>query len=786
MPIEISLSTAVAGFVGLVAVLAVALGVPQATRIVASHVPVAANTGVCFVLVAIALPAAYAGRRWAALPASGVLAIAGLTLWQIVTGTDIGVDRWLLGAPNGASEMSPQTALAFVLIATAILVPARFGAAPVTRVVSSVVFLLAFVNVLDVLFGATQPTILGSYTQMALPTAIAFGGLATGLAALYPAGSMLELFRLPGPTGTLTRRLTLAALTIPIVVGWLRLAGERAGWYDSAFGVALMTVATVLLFMIAIRATAGTIERAERERRRAEEALGEALDEITDLYDNAPIGYHSLDAEGRFVHINQTELEMLGYERAELIGSRFADLLTPAGLERFAEEFPRFIEVGFVHDLDFELKRKDGSLVPVRLSATALRDADGAFVASRSTVQDVSERRAMEVERERALEEAVAANQAKNRFLSRMSHELRTPLNSVLGFAQLLETDDLTAEQRESAAYIRRAGRHLLELINEVLDISRIDQGSLTISVETVAVRECVDEVTSFIAPLAAERDITVEVAATDCGSWVMADRQRLRQVLLNLLSNAVKYNVHGGRITVSCERIDDRVRLSVADTGPGIPLLSQPRLFQPFDRLGAEATEVEGSGIGLALSRALVDAMGGAIGVDSQPGLGSTFWVEFPSTPAPAAEEMAELEAPSYTSDIDTRCDVLYIEDNPANLRLVERIVERMPRVRLMTAIQGGIGIDLARQHRPSLILLDLHLPDIGGEEVLRQLRADPATRHIPVAILSADSSERQIRGLTAAGADAYLTKPINVQELVDVVERLMIATAVEGSHVS
>ena len=796
LPPEALGSVTVAVIVGLAAMGAVIFGVPTATSIVGERVPVAANTGLGFVLLATALVAAHRPvpvlRILGPIAAGAVLVLATLTIWQFVSGRDMEVDRWIFPAPPGASEMSPQTALAFLLLGAAVLL-ARTRAGPgAVRIAGALVILLASINVLDALFGATSPTILGGFTQMALPTAIGFGGLAIGVTALHPRGTLLEQLRLPGPTGVLTRGLLVAALAIPITVGWLRLAGERAGWYDSAYGVAITTLSTIVLFLVAVRLTGRRIEAAEQERRFAEDErqrvqaeLADAQGEIADLWDRAPIGYHSLDAEGRFVHVNRTELEMLGYEREEVVGRPFADLLTPESLATFAVTFPRFKAEGEIRDVELELRRRDGGVLPVMISSTAVRDSQGRFVASRSAVQDISDQRAAEAARELARQEAEAASAAKSQFLSRMSHELRTPLNSVLGFAQLLEADSLSAEQRESVTYIRRAGRHLLDLINEVLDISRIEQGRLTISVEPVALRETLEEVAAFVQPMAASRGITLDMASVaGCDAVVLADRQRLRQVLLNLLTNAVKYNREHGSVTLGCEPMGEgRVRVSVIDTGPGIPVQSRNRLFQPFDRLGAEATDVEGSGMGLALSKALMSAMSGEIGFESEVGAGSAFWISLPRGAAlpQTAFDPVQTETATDSGDATT---LLYIEDNPANLRLVERVVAGMPRIRLMTAIQGRIGIELARQHRPGLVLLDIHLPDLDGREVMTELCADPATREIPVVVLSADASDHQRRALLELGAHEYLTKPIDVGELVAAIERALLSTSSQASH--
>jgi signal transduction histidine kinase/CheY-like chemotaxis protein len=369
---------------------------------------------------------------------------------------------------------------------------------------------------------------------------------------------------------------------------------------------------------------------------------------------------------------------------------------------------------------------------------------------------------------------AERASLAKNDFLSSMSHELRTPLNAILGFGQLLEMADLDERDKDSVQHIVRAGRHLLELVNEVLDLSRIEAGRLTLSPEPVQMDELVGEAVDLMRPSANERRISLSADLVSCDAHIQADRQRLKQVLLNLLSNAVKYNRDGGEIHVSCASTpDERVRISVRDTGPGIGPERRDDLFEPFERLGAERTSVEGTGLGLALARQLIEAMGGAIGVESSDGEGSTFWIELAITESPvAAFERGNGAPPEVPVNESRERTLLLIEDNLSNLTLVERILETRPHISVLSAMQGGLGLDLAHQHRPDLILLDLHLPDIPGDQILHRLRADPETRAIPVVVVSADATEGRIRRLKEAGAMDYLTKPIDVRRLLDLVD--------------
>jgi signal transduction histidine kinase/ActR/RegA family two-component response regulator len=373
-------------------------------------------------------------------------------------------------------------------------------------------------------------------------------------------------------------------------------------------------------------------------------------------------------------------------------------------------------------------------------------------------------------ELERAIDEAQRANQAKSAFLSSMSHELRTPLNAILGFAQILNSDALPAtdeQKREFASHIVKAGRHLLTLINEILDLAKVESGAVTLSVEPVGIDELLAECRTMIEPLAAERGIRV-LFPQACAAMVRADRTRLKQVMLNLLSNAVKYNREGGAVMLACEAAaPGRMRLSVQDTGMGLSPGQLAELFQPFNRLGQESGAQEGTGIGLVVTRRLVELMKGEISVTSSPGVGSVFSIELDAAVPPELTLATRPLASPVRAGDGAAGGVhllLYVEDNPANLRLVQEIVRPRADLRLISAPDARLGLELARVHRPELILMDLNLPGMSGTEALRVLREDPQTAAIPVIALTANAMPRDVERGLAAGFFRYLTKPIDI----------------------
>ena len=381
-----------------------------------------------------------------------------------------------------------------------------------------------------------------------------------------------------------------------------------------------------------------------------------------------------------------------------------------------------------------------------------------------------------------------AADAAKSEFLSRMSHELRTPLNAILGFGQLLQLDELSDQQHDSLDHILSGARHLLALINEVLDIAAIEAGGLQVSLEPVAVAEVVAEAVMLMRPLADQHGIVLVGPDQPCADHVLGDRQRLKQVLLNLLSNAVKYNRVGGSVELACDRVaGGRLRITVADTGPGIPPDALDRLFVPFERLERDQGAVEGTGLGLPLSQRLAGAMGGTLELTTTIDHGSTFWVELPLTESLADRvELHEGRAALVHAQANPAwpaLTVLCIEDNASNLELVEQVLNRLPHVTLIPAMRPQLGLDLAAEHHPDLVLLDLHLPDMPGQEVLRRLRANPSTADVPVVILSADARPSQIERMLDQGARAFLTKPLDVKELLTLLDTMVAERTRSGS---
>jgi PAS domain S-box-containing protein len=521
------------------------------------------------------------------------------------------------------------------------------------------------------------------------------------------------------------------------------------------------------------------VARDETEHKRAETEMRESERFLDSVLENLPSMVFVKDADDlRFVRFNRAGEELIGRSREELIGKNDHDLFPAAEADFFVQKDREVLTSGEVVDIPEEpIETLNHGQRILHTRKIAIQDERGVPRYLLGVSEDITDRKLAQQEAEEARAEAERANSAKSEFLSRMSHELRTPLNSVLGFAELLWMDGVVGDQRDHVDRIRRSGRHLLDLINEILDLSRIEAGHMAMSPEPVHLRAAVVEAIEMIAPEAASRGISLDADYGEvCDSYVRADQQRLKQVLLNLLSNAVKYNRPGGSVRVSCTRRDgsDAPCVTIADTGPGIPHEHLDRLFDPFDRLGAEQGYEEGTGLGLALSKRLVELMEGRLWAESEVGSGTTFWLELLAAAAPALQP----EPPTDRGDVapapnHSELTVLYIEDNVSNFELIKGALTRLGSPTLLSAMQGGLGLDLAREHRPDLVLLDLHLPDMQGKDVLAQLKSDPSTASIPVIILSADATERQVTRLLDAGAYEYLTKPLDIPSFLGAVQR-------------
>jgi PAS domain S-box-containing protein len=505
-------------------------------------------------------------------------------------------------------------------------------------------------------------------------------------------------------------------------------------------------------------------------------ASQQRLAAIVEFSDDAII---SKTLDGTITSWNRAAERIYGYRPDEAIGHP-TSILAPLDRDDDPTILERVASGQSIEQYETIRRTKDGQTIDVALTVSPIKDADGHIVGASTIARDVSERKRSEVERESARQAADRANRAKSEFLSRMSHELRTPMNAVLGFAQLLGMDHQTPEQEEATREILKAGTHLLELIDEVLDIARIEAGRLRLSLEPVDAVQVVEESISLLQPQARKEGVTLSMDPLDPSDpsvHVVADRQRLKQVLLNLISNGVKYNRQNGTVRVSIDHtgVGNRIRIDVTDTGRGIPVERIERLFAPFDRLGAEETGIEGTGLGLALTRPLVEAMGGTISVATESGRGSSFSVELAS-----ADDAAHANGdrfPSFDEIAETAVaanarTVLYVEDNLSNLKLMERVLARRAGITLVSAMQGSLGVSLARDHRPDLILLDLNLPDMQGEEVLARLHADPATAEVPIVVISADATSGQRSRLVDAGASDFITKPFDVDRLLRIVD--------------
>jgi PAS domain S-box-containing protein len=518
----------------------------------------------------------------------------------------------------------------------------------------------------------------------------------------------------------------------------------------------------------------------EEDRKKLDQRLRDQQFYTRSLIESSIDALITTDPLGIITDVNKQMEALTGCTRDELIGAPFKNYFTDP--ERAEAAIMLVLNEKKIANHELTARARDGKETVVSYNATTFYDRDRRLQGVFASARDITERKRFE----HALQEsnsqlenakfiAEKANLAKSDFLSSMSHELRSPLNAILGFAQLMESSSPPPTESQAAriSQILKAGWHLLKLINEVLDLSVIESGQVSLSKESVSLSEVMAECQTMMGPEAQKRDISMVFPRFENPVFVKADMTRLKQILINLISNAIKYNREHGSVLVECTvSAPERIRISVRDTGYGLSPEKLAQLFQPFNRLGQEEGSIAGTGIGLVVTKRLAELMDGVLGVESKKGVGSVFWCDLASTAAPQLRAHSEVSGitprlkPPQGSPVRT---LLYVEDNPANMELVAQLIERCPDLRLLTAVNGSLGVELARSARPQIILMDINLPGMSGIDALRLLRRDPATAHIPIVALSANAMPRDIAKGMKEGFFRYLTKPIKVKDFMD-----------------
>ncbi|AEJ00728.1 PAS/PAC sensor hybrid histidine kinase [Nitrosomonas sp. Is79A3] len=525
-------------------------------------------------------------------------------------------------------------------------------------------------------------------------------------------------------------------------------------------------------------------KQAEAEQKKLDQRLRDQHFYTRSLIESNIDALIATDPSGMISDVNKQMEALTGCTRDELIGAPFKNYFTDP--ERAEAGIKRVLAENRVTNYELTAHARDGKETVVSYNATTFHDRDRKLQGVFASARDITERILLDqalnetnIKLESAKSIAEKANLAKSDFLSSMSHELRSPLNAILGFAQLIESGSppLTPRQKSNIDQILLAGWYLLDLINEILDLALIESGKLMLSLEPMSLNEVMSDCQAMIEPQAQKSGISLRFPQFDRTYFIKADRTRVKQILINLLSNSIKYNRAGGTVVVNYNSAStaDRIRISITDTGEGLSVENLSQLFQPFNRLGREAGTEEGTGIGLVVSKRLVELMGGAIGAESTVGKGSVFWIELILTDAPQItrddDQSLAIVPANISAEMPLRT-LLYVEDNPANLLLVENLLERRADIHLLSAQDGLRGIEIARASLPDVILMDINLPGISGIHALNILRKDPTTAHIPVIALSANAMPRDIvRGLEV-GFFRYLTKPIKLNEFLDTLD--------------
>ena len=524
------------------------------------------------------------------------------------------------------------------------------------------------------------------------------------------------------------------------------------------------------------------------ERKRAEEELQKSEEKFRKYFELPLVGIAITSLEKGWIEVNDRLCDFFGYPREELTQMTWSELTYPDDLKADVMEFNKVLDgESDGYTMEKRFIHKSGEVIHAEISAQCVRKTDGRVDYFVALVQDINARKKAERQMIEARDEAELANNYKSQFLSQMSHELRTPMNAILGFSQLIMSnprEPLTEMQQQGTSEILKAGRHLLELINEILDLARIETGKISLSIEDIELSLLMEELLALTYPMAKQQQVNVcDFESFEGSGYVRADRVRLKQVLLNLISNAIKYNKAGGEVQLNAVEVENgMIEISVSDTGPGIEEERIGELFQPFNRMDFQYSEIEGTGIGLTIAKQLIECMDGSIRVESKPGEGSTFVISIARGAGGLAPKDLFLEPVRIAPDLageQKKNVILYVEDNPANLNLIRHVFRHRPDVELLTAPDAKLGIELAQAHLPDLILMDINLPGMDGITAMKFLQNKPETQDIPVVAISANAMPREVKKGLLAGFCDYLTKPLDLVEFCRVVDEIL-----QGEH--